>query len=109
MSPHHIQAKMYKRFVKTIKRRNRTPYSTQDLVEQNFCAPTPNRFWVADITYIAINQRWAYLAVILDLFSCKVVGMTIKETMETSLILEALNQALLLRRSARGLIHHSQT
>lgn len=107
MKDNNIQAKMYKKFVKTTKRSKKSFYPTQDLVQQNFCTAIPNTIWVADISFIRVNQGWAYLAIILDLFSRKVVGMALKDTMRTSLILEALNQALLLRRPPYGLIHHS--
>jgi transposase InsO family protein len=107
MRHNNIQAKMYKKFVKTTKRSEKSFYSTQDLVQQDFSTSLPNTVWVADISFVWISNRWAYLAIVLDLFSRKVVGMTLKNTMKTSLILEALNQALLLRRPPEGLIHHS--
>ncbi len=107
MQKNDIQAKMYRKFVKTTKRSENITRPTQDLVQQNFYSPLPNRVWVADITFIAINKTWAYLAIILDLFSRKVVGMALSDHMRNSLILAALNQALLLRKPPSGLIHHS--
>ena len=107
MQKNDIQAKMYRKFVKTTKRSENITRPTQDLVQQNFYSPLPNRVWVADITFIAINRTWDYLAIILDLFSRKVVGMALSDHMRSSLILAALNQALLLRRPPSGLIHHS--
>lgn len=107
MKHHNIQAKMYKKFVKTTKRSKNSSYPTQDLVQQDFSTALPNTVWVADISFLWINTGWAYLAIVLDLFSRKVVGMALKNTMKTSLILEALNQALLLRKPPWGLIHHS--
>lgn len=107
MKQNNIQAKMYKKFVKTTKRSEKSFYSTQDLIQQNFSTPMPNTVWVADISFIRINNRWAYLSIVLDMFSRKVVGIALKDTMKTSLILEALNQALLLRKPPFGLIHHS--
>ncbi len=107
MKKNDIQAKMYRKFVKTTKRSGNMSRPTQDLVQQNFYSPLPNRVWVADITFIAINKTWSYLAIILDLFSRKVVGMALSDHMRSSLILAALNQALLLRRPPSGLIHHS--
>lgn len=107
MKNNDIQAKMYRKFVKTTKRSEKTPYPPQDLIQQNFYSSLPNRVWVADITFIAINRTWVYLAVILDLFSRKIVGMALSDHMRSSLILGALNQALLLRRPPSGLIHHS--
>ncbi|OJX03735.1 MAG: hypothetical protein BGO76_00220 [Caedibacter sp. 38-128] len=107
MQKNDIQAKMYRKFVKTTKRSENITRPTQDLVQQNFYSPLPNRVWVADITFIAINRTWDYLAIILDLFSRKVVGMALSDHMRSSLILAALNQPLLLRRPPSGLIHHS--
>ncbi len=107
MKKNDIQAKMYRRFVKTTKRSENISRPTQDLVQQSFYSPLPNRVLVADITFIAINKTWAYLAIILDLFSRKVVGMALSDHMRSSLILAGLHQALLLRRPPSGLIHHS--
>lgn len=107
MKHNNIQAKMYKKFVKTTKRSEKSFCPTQDLVQQDFSTSLPNMIWVADISFIWVSNRWAYLAIVLDLFSRKVVGMALKDTMKTSLILEALSQALLLRRPPWGLIHHS--
>lgn len=107
MKGEDIQAKMYRKFVKTTKRSEKASRPTQDLVQQNFYTSLPNRVWVADITFIAINKTWAYLAIILDLFSRKVVGMSLSDHMRSSLILDALHQAILLRKPPSGLIHHS--
>lgn len=102
-----MSTKMYKKFKKTTKASLKPFYRGQDLVKQNFSAPTPNQVWVADISYIAVGQQWAYLAIVLDLFSRKVVGMALKEMMKTDLILEALRAALHHRQPPQVLIHHS--
>ena len=107
MKGEDIQAKMYRKFVKTTKRSKKASRPTQDLVQQNFHIDLPNKIWVADITFIAVNKTWAYLAIILDLFSRRVVRMALSYHMRSSLILGALNQALLLRKPPSGLIHHS--
>jgi putative transposase len=106
MKQEGLQAKMYRQFVKTTKRSKCPLFSTQDLVQRTFQASHPNQLWVADISFIPINQRWGYLAIILDLFSRKVVGMSLKDTLKTSLIPEALRQALFTRCPPQGLIHH---
>lgn len=106
MKAHGMEAKMYKRFKKTTKRSNNAQHHP-DLVQQSFQVGDPNRVWVADITYISVKGRWVYLAVVLDLFSRKVVGMALQETMKTDLVLQAMTQALLHRRPPLGLIHHS--
>jgi len=107
MQSYKIQAKMYKRFKKTTIPSERPYYRGEDLVRQNFTAPAPNRTWVADISYIAVNTKWVYLSIVLDLFSRKVVGMAIEETMKTGLVIKALNAAITLRKPAVGLVHHS--
>jgi len=71
-------------------------------------APTaPNQVWVADITYIWTQAGWIYLAAVMDLFSRKIVGWSLAQTMEASLVKEALQRALVNRRPAAGLLHHS--
>ena len=67
----------------------------------------PNQVWVADITYIWTVEGWIYLAAVMDLFSRKIVGWSLAQTMETSLVKEALQRALAHRRPAAGLLHHS--
>jgi transposase InsO family protein len=76
-------------------------------LNQDFTAPAPNRKWVSDFTYIATAEGWLYLAAILDLFSRKVVGWAMAETMDTTLVSNAWRMALLARRPFPGLLHHS--
>jgi len=66
-----------------------------------------NQIWVSDITYIATLEGWLYLAVILDLFSRKVVGWKVGESLEAELVVSALENALTLRTPKRGLYFHS--
>ena len=67
----------------------------------------PNTAWVTDMTYIWTLQGWLYLAVIIDLFSRRVVGWSMSERIDRKLALDALRMALAQRRPPRGLIHHS--
>jgi transposase InsO family protein len=67
----------------------------------------PNQIWVADITYVWTLSGWIYLAALMDLFSRKIVGWALSQTLETSLVKEALRRALATRRPAAGLLHHS--
>ena len=67
----------------------------------------PNRIWVSDITYIFTLQGWLYLAAVMDLYSRKIVGWATSDSLKTSLVKEALQQALANRRPAAGLLHHS--
>lgn len=66
-----------------------------------------NQAWAADITYVWTNAGWAYLAAVMDLYSRRIVGWAISHSLETSLVKEALQQALASRRPAAGLLHHS--
>ena len=77
-----------------------------DLVERNFVAASPNRLWVADITYIPTWAGFLYLAVVLDTFSRRIVGWAMETHLRTELVLKALEMALGQRR-ALGVIHHS--
>jgi len=79
----------------------------ENRLDRNFKASEPNRKWVADITYVATDRGWAYLAVVLDLFSRKVVGWSMRDTLETSLVLEALDDAVAKRKPLSGLLFHS--
>jgi transposase InsO family protein len=78
-----------------------------NLLERDFHAEQPDTVWVSDITYIWTLQGWMYLAVIIDLYSRKVVGWSLDERMTASLVCSALDAAVRLRRPARGLVFHS--
>jgi transposase InsO family protein len=67
----------------------------------------PDQIWASDITYVATRDGWLYLAVILDLFSRKVVGWKVGDTLEAALVVTALQNALARRQPRRGLIFHS--
>ena len=76
-----------------------------DLVERRFEAQAPNRFWVADITYVPTQAGFVFLAVVLDVFSRRIVGWALADHLRTELILEALNMAVGQRRP-EAVIHH---
>ena len=85
---------------------SRTP--APNTLAQDFTAEAPNRKWVTDITYLATAQGWVYLAVVLDLFSRKVVGWTLSTSLATELVAEALRQAIESRLpNGHQLLHHS--
>lgn len=72
------------------------------------CVPTgPNQLWVADITYIRLAKEFIYLAVILDVYSRKIIGWALERTLEAKLTVNALRMALAKRGAPKGLIHHS--
>jgi putative transposase len=79
-----------------------------DLVDRDFSATGPNRLWLADITYVPTWAGFLYLAVVLDVWSRRIVGWAMKTTLRTELVLEALDMALGQRRPA-SVIHHSDS
>jgi transposase InsO family protein len=76
-------------------------------LNQEFSASAPNQKWVSDFTYIETDEGWLYLAVVLDLFSRKVIGWSMSQRMDTALVEGALRMALRDRRPPSGLLHHS--
>jgi putative transposase len=79
-----------------------------DLVQRTFQASGPDRLWVADITYLPTEQDgFLYLAIVLDVFSRRVVGWSMQDHLRTGLVLAALEMAVGKRRPEVGLIHHS--
>jgi putative transposase len=78
-----------------------------NLLNQDFTATAPNQKWVSDFTYIATGEGWLFLAVVLDLFSRKVIGWAMRNTMDTVLVETALRMALIARQPPAGLLHHS--
>jgi len=78
-----------------------------NLLKQDFAATGPNQRWVSDITYLRTGEGWLYLAVVLDLYSRKVVGWSLSPRLQRFLVLDALKMALGQRIPVHGLIHHS--
>ena len=78
-----------------------------NLLERDFVAERPNDVWVSDITYVWTWEGWLYLAVVLDLFSRRVVGWAVSDHMRTELVLDALSMAVRRRLPEPGLVHHS--
>jgi putative transposase len=78
-----------------------------NILERRFTQVAPNKAWAADITYIHTNEGWLFAALVMDLFSKKIVGWALDHQMPQRLTQEALRVALLNRAPARGLIHHS--
>ncbi len=101
-----ITAKQKRRFVSTTDSDHELPVK-ENRLNQEFVAAMPNQKWAADITYIWTREGWLYLAVVLDLFSRRVIGWSMKCTMATCLVSNALQMALLQRNPSKGLLHHS--
>jgi len=79
----------------------------ENRLDRDFAAAAPDQKWAADITYIPTDEGFVYLAGVVDLFSRKIVGWCMKETLHADLCVEALEMALASRRPRRPLLHHS--
>lgn len=102
-----ISARTKRRFVKTTDSEHSLPVA-ENVLSRNFITAEPDQAWVADITYIPTAEGWLYLAVILDLFSRRVIGWSMDNNMRTELVTNALNSALGQRiPSIDGLVFHS--
>jgi transposase InsO family protein len=78
-----------------------------NLLNQDFKAEKKNSKWVSDITYIRTSEGWAYLCAVMDLYSRKIIGHSIKRHMRKELVIQALEQAISRRGSVEGVIFHS--
>jgi putative transposase len=102
-----LVARRHRRFVHTTNSRHGFAVAP-NLVNRDFTPDGPNRIWATDITYIPTKKGWFYLAVVLDLFSRKVVGWSMQPYLDRRLVLAALFMAIDARRPAPGtLLHHS--
>ncbi len=79
----------------------------KNLLKRNFSADAPNQRWAADITYISTHQGWLYLAVVMDLYSRRIVGWSMSRWMSRRIVLAALRMAIDARQPEGALIHHS--
>ena len=100
-----LQGVSRRKFIRTT-RRDRSARPAPDLVDRKFVADTPNALWVADITYVPTWAGFLYLAVVLDVWSRKIVGWSMATDLRTSLVTAALNMAIT-QRSPAAVIHHS--
>jgi len=101
------QSRMRRRFrVVTTDSKHKHPVAP-NVLERDFTATAPDQKWLADMTYVPSAEGWLYVALILDLFSRKIVGWAMRETMPQELTLEALHMALGWRNPGDGLVHHS--
>lgn len=103
---HGIYSKRRRRFVITT-RAKRGHHSSPNLLKRDFTVLRPNRVWVGDVTFIPTRQGWLYLAVLIDLFSRKVVGWSMSAANNAQLVQDSLNMAIQHRQPEPGLIHHT--
>lgn len=113
---HRVARLMHREGIRPHKRHKRFPLTTQrqpgvipapNRLNQDFSASAVNIKWVGDFTYIDTAEGWLYLAIILDLFSRKVVGWAMSRHMDTTLVETALHMALRTRQPKATLLHHS--
>ena len=105
MQKHGIRARCKRKFVVTTDSKHDLPIAP-DLLQCNFTPAAPNQVWTGDITYIATDEGWLYLAAVIDLFSRQVVGWSMQPHMQSSLVTDALKMAWFRRHPAPGLVFH---
>jgi putative transposase len=101
-----ITAKVRRRFVKTTDSNHPLPVA-DNVLDRQFEVSEPNAVWLADITYIPTREGWVYLAAVEDLFSRRVVGWSLAESMTSRLVVDALEMAVGRRRPGEELLAHS--
>jgi transposase InsO family protein len=107
MKQEKIQARMRKKWKKTTQPSKKAVEIAPNHLDQQFTVNEPNKVWVSDITYVWTAEGWLYVAVVLDLFSRRVVGLSMGDRLETELVTRALKQALYRRLINSELMHHS--
>ena len=103
---HGIETRRRRRF-KITTRARKSQEIAPNIVNRCFKTEKPNRVWLGDVTYIATRTGWLYLAVMLDLYSRKVIGWSMSEQNNKQLVLNALDMAIVARKPTASVIHHS--
>jgi putative transposase len=108
MQLHGIRAKGKRRFKVTTDSNHKLPIAP-NLLNREFAVAVPDKVWVGDITYIATDEGWLFLAVVIDLFSRQVVGWSLREEITREIVIDALRMAWFKRHPSKdaGLIFHS--
>ena len=101
-----IEARRRKRFKVTTNSKN-TQWVAPNLLNRCFKAERPNQVWVGDVTFIATRMGWLYLAILLDLYSRKIVGWSMSNRIDKHLVLDALDMALIRRVPDSEVLHHT--
>ena len=92
---------------KVTTKRKHSDRVADNLLNQNFNPVGPNQVWAGDITYLKTGEGWMYLAIVMDLYSRRIIGWEIHKRMTTDLVERALLRAIKLRRPKRGVVFHS--
>lgn len=103
---HGIETKRRKRFKVTTHSKHRH-WIAENILDREFIVDKPNKVWVGDVTFIATRSGWLYLAVMLDLYSRKVVGWSMSNRNDQALVTDALTMAIATRKPKAGLLHHT--
>ena len=106
MRQNGIRAKTVKKWRATTQSQHRFPVAANTL-DRQFTVESPNRVWAGDLTYVWTTEGWLYLAVILDLYSRRVIGWAMGHRLTVDLAERALTMALVNRTLRAGLLHHS--
>jgi transposase InsO family protein len=106
MREQQLRARRCRKFVKTTDSAH-TLSTSPNLLARDFTAGASNRVWVGDVTYLPTPEGWLYLAVLLDLYSRRVVGWAFSERNDEALTLAALRMAIEQRQPEPGLLHHT--
>jgi len=101
-----LQVKQKRKYKITTDSKHRLPVA-DNVLDRQFLPTGPNQAWGTDITYLWTQEGWLYLAVVIDLYSRRVVGWAMDRRMKKALVIRALMMAVNLRRPPAGLIHHS--
>lgn len=103
---HGIETRRRRRFKITTKSK-KSQEIAPNIINRCFKAEEPNRVWVGDVTYIATRTGWLYLAIMLDLYSRKIIGWSMSEQNNKQLVLNALDMAIIRRKPTGRLVHHT--
>jgi putative transposase len=106
MREQRLRARPRRKFVRTTHSTPGLP-TPPNVLARNFTAAAPDRVWAGDVTYLPTREGWLYLAVLLDLYSRRVIGWAFSEHNDEALTLAALRTAIEQRQPEPGLIHHS--
>ncbi|WP_429925424.1 IS3 family transposase (plasmid) [Agrobacterium vitis] len=106
MHDNGLKALQKRRFKRTTDSDHKGPV-TPNILDQDFAATGPNQKWGVDITYVWTTQGWLYLAIVVDLYSRRIIGWATSDRMKQDLALTALRRAIAIRRPPKDVIHHS--
>jgi transposase InsO family protein len=102
-----LVAKTKRRYIINTTDSNHSLPIAPNLLDRDFHASVPDQKYVGDITYIPTSEGWLYLATVIDLYSRKIVGWSMDETMKVSLVNDALTMAITTRKPPKGLMWHT--